>query len=95
MTDKLQQLVELCKCGVYVSVNQHRDYYETAEQYLNNDLCEGRMDDLTPEMRARMVATNTIVEVQFYPRTPIGFHLVLDVGLSDAIDRALVIAQGL
>lgn len=27
--DKLKKLMARCKCGVYLAVNEHRDYYDT------------------------------------------------------------------
>jgi len=34
MNDDFKKLLARCKCGVFLIVNEHRDYYETAEQKL-------------------------------------------------------------
>ena len=87
MTDKLKQLLSLCKCGVYISVNEHRDYYETVEEHLEDDLPGVKY--LDPEIRAKMIETDTIINVHFYPRTPIGFSVVYHYDLDAALDLAL------
>jgi len=89
MTDKLKQLLAGCKCGVFLTVNEHRDYYETAEESLD----EARGNECPPEIaddvRAQMIATNTIVRLQFFPHTPIGsyeiWHHDLDAALTEAL----------
>lgn len=83
-TDKLQELIKRCKCGVFVSVNAHRDYYEAPDSYI------ARHEEIVdPALLARMVATDTVVEVQFYPETPIGSYVIFDVEIDAALDRAL------
>ena len=88
-TDKLKKLLSLCKCGVFVSVNPHRDYYQTAADYLKE------MDrfECPPEIplgvRAQMVASNTTICIQFYPDTPIGSYSVWHHDLEAALDGCL------
>lgn len=81
---KLKQLAAGCKCGVYVSINEHRDYYETVETRLNHHNAE-----VDPEVLRRIVETDTLVEVQFYPDTPIGSYVVHHYDLDAALDEAL------
>jgi hypothetical protein len=84
--DKLKELMRRCKCGVYVTVNLHRDNYETAEQALT-DRIDGRVVEAA--IRAKMIETDTIIEVQFYPETPISFYWVMHYDLDAALDHAL------
>jgi hypothetical protein len=83
--DKLTKLLSQCKCGVYLNVNAHRDNYETAELALD------AFDDfvIEPEVRAKIIETNTLIDLHFYPDTPIGFYKVLHYDLEAAIDEAL------
>jgi hypothetical protein len=83
--DKLQKLLSLCKCGVYVEVNEHRDVYETVEQKLADE--EAR--EIDPEVRAKMIELNTIVRIQFYPHTPVGFYVIHHYDLEAALDICL------
>lgn len=87
--DKLQRLLALCKCGVFLTVNNHRNYYQTAAERLDE------LDDMecppqyTPEVKACMIATDTVIELQFYPDTPIGSYSVFHHDLDAALDQAL------
>jgi hypothetical protein len=60
------------KCGLYLTHNEYRDYYLTVEQWEADYL----MDDddwVSPEERAKAIATGDVWELQWYPDTPIGF----------------------
>lgn len=90
--DKLKELMRRCKCGVYVTINRHRDVYETAEMWLSDITSgDGRHDPLQIDdaVKAKMVETNMVVEVQFYPNTPVSFCLVHHYDLDAALDQAL------
>jgi hypothetical protein len=83
----LDQLVSLCKCGVFVSVNEHRDYYESVSEFL-----EGHdAGDIPTDVRLKMIERNAVVQVQFYPNTPIGSYVIFDYDLDRALKRALEI----
>jgi hypothetical protein len=82
--DKLNQLIARCKRGVYVSVNSYRDIYLSFEQ-----ACEELPEDVGDEVRAGMLRSGNIVEVQFYPDTPIGFYRVVHWDLDEALRLSL------
>jgi len=88
--DKLLKLISMCRCGVYLTVNQHRDYYETAAQKLEESEgyeCPPEIDEI---VKQKMIGTNTIITIQFYPDTPIGsyeiWHYDLELALNEAIE---------
>ena len=87
--DKLKKLMARCKCGVHLTVNDHRDVYETAAQALEN--LEISMPDIeiTPDVRAKIIETDTLIDLHFYPDTPVGFYKVLHYDLDAALDEAL------
>jgi hypothetical protein len=89
--DKLKELMHRCKCGVYVRVNAHRDVYETAEMFLSEMSSQGDHEGLEIDaaVKAKMIETNTVVEVQFYPNTPISFYVLRHYDLDAALDQAL------
>jgi ribosome-binding factor A len=86
--DDLLKLIDLCKCGVYITINEHRDNYEKLEQRLA-DL--DRLVDINDLVLSEMIKLDKCVEIQFYPETPIGFHIVYHHDLKKAIDEALSI----
>jgi hypothetical protein len=93
--DKLQQLLTRCKCGVYLQVNQHRDYYQAAEDALRecSDHDQPGFDEVPADVLAEMIKRDQIVELQFYPDTPGGFHKVWHYDLDGALGAALSCLQ--
>jgi hypothetical protein len=87
---QLHEILARCKCGVYLTVNQHRDNYESATDYLKSrasysDECA----DTPADIVAKMIETDTIIELQFYPDTSIGcyilFHHDLDAAICEGV----------
>lgn len=89
MTDKLKQLIARCKCGVFVSINEHRDYYKSAADTLEDAKGYECPPEIEADVRAKMIETDTIIRVQFYPDTPIGSYEIWHHDLDDALDQAL------
>lgn len=92
--DKLTQLLARCKCGVFLTVNEHRDCYESPEQRLEwyADLeCPPTISD---DVRAGILSSGNIVDLHFYPDTPIGSYHVVHFELDAALDQALACLQG-
>jgi len=58
------------KCGLYLSHNDHRDYYETVEEYYN------REQFISDQEWEKAVATDSVWTLQWYPDTPVGFYIV-------------------
>lgn len=87
--NKLNELIARCKYSVEVSANDHRDYYQSVETALEEfDICMQGVA-LEPEVRAKMIETDTIIAVQFYPETANSFYIVLHYDLDLALDEAL------
>jgi len=88
--EKLSKLLQNCKCGIYLHINVHRNYYETVEQYFrDNPRIEKDLDNIDSDVYEKMKETNTIIELQYYPNTPIRFYKVYHYDLEKAIDEAL------
>ena len=49
------------------------------------------MEDISKEVYEKMIELNTIIELQFYPDTPIGSYKIYHYDLEMAIDEALTI----
>jgi hypothetical protein len=88
--EKLKKLIERCKCGVHITVNEHRDYYETVEQHFkSNPIKEEDLEDIESDFYEKMKELNTIVELQYYPDTPVGFYKIYHYDIEMALDEAL------
>lgn len=86
---KLQQLIEQCKSSVHVTANQHRAYYQSVRDYVDG-WGNGEMPNETDAtVLAEMIARDTVIEVQFYPVTAIGFYVLFHYDLHAALDMAL------
>jgi len=76
------------KASLHLTHNQHKAYYQTVEQYMEDNDADCWVSD---EQKQKAIATNEIWELQWYPDTPIGFCLLmacdLDVLLRAASDE--------
>jgi hypothetical protein len=88
MIDKLKTLLAKCKCGVHLTVNEHRNYYESAEDRLEWYSCLESPPDIPEDVRAEILKSGNIIDLHFYPDTPVGsYHII-----HHDIDQALEIA---
>ena len=55
------------KCGLHLSHNEHRDVYETVEQFYDVD------DFISEEEWHKAVAEDSVWVLHWYPNTPVGF----------------------
>ena len=91
--DKLKTLLARCKCGVFLTVNQHRDYYQSASDKMEELDCRECPPQVAADVRATMIERDTIIELQFYPDTPIGSYSIYHYDLDAALDQALACLQ--
>ena len=70
------------KCGLHLSHNEHRDVYETIEQFYEPQ------DFVSDDEWLKAVAEDSVWSLHWYPETPIGFHRICASSL-DAIQKAL------
>lgn len=62
------------KCGLTLPHNEHKNYYETAEQWDIGLYDRGYpMEWISEEQRTKAIAENNVWVIQWYPETPIGF----------------------
>jgi hypothetical protein len=59
------------ECGLYLTHNEHRDMYETIEEYYD---CH---DFVSPEELKKAIAEDSVWVLQWYPDTPIGSYSIL------------------
>lgn len=87
--DALKTLLARCKCSVYLKVNEHRDYYDTPAQRLEELDSRECPPEISAEVRAGILSSGNIVELQFYPETPVGFYVIVHHDLDEALRLAL------
>jgi hypothetical protein len=85
--DKLAKLLALCKCGVRLQVNEHRNMYQSAKQALKE--LKANDEEIADGVCAKIIETDTLISLVCYPDTPIGFYQVFHYDLDSALDEAL------
>jgi predicted RNase H-like HicB family nuclease len=86
----LPELITRCKAGVYLTVNRYRDYYQNIEEAIAEAREQYDADNLEidEDLAHRMVQTGQFWELQFYPRTPVGFNIVWGTSLEEVLQKA-------
>lgn len=86
----MEELIKKCKCGVFLTVNEHRDYYMTAAKWLKELRGRGHpgIEDVSAELEETMSKTDTVYELHFYPETPISFYNVFGTSLAEVLNKA-------
>ena len=89
--EKLKKLLGSCKCGVYLNVNEHRDVYQTAEKFMDDqfNIDHELRQEIGGDVLSKMLELNTIIHIQFYPHTPIGSYSIYHYDVDKALDSAL------
>lgn len=70
----MREIIEKCKCGVYLTVNEHKDVYQSAEDFIKEE--HEDMEDVPEDVKKKMIEEDIIMSLQFYPNTPIGFFKI-------------------
>ena len=83
LDEKIKWLFERCKGSVSISQNNHRDYYQSIPDYLEDQIQNGEVDK---DVLEEMVKRDTLICVHVYPDTPVGFYSVYHYDLETAID---------
>lgn len=85
----MEELIKRCKCGVFLSVNEYRDYCDTIETAIGEKRRAGHEQIIGAELAARMIKEGCLYELQFYPTTPVGFCVVYGTSLDEVVKKAL------
>lgn len=75
-----------------ITHNEHNGYYETAEETLLQWKAHDAVD-IQPEDEAEILRTGEIWRIQWYPNTPVGFHVVAAATLERALELANEIGE--
>jgi hypothetical protein len=90
MIDALTTLLARCKCGVFLIVNEHRDYYDTVEHAIQEyrEMSCPPIGAFTQEIIEGIIRTGNIIDLQFYPNTPIGSTHIIHYDLEKILKMA-------
>lgn len=89
--NKLKELLSKCKASVSITVNQHRDYYQSVKDYIEEraQLDEDLIEEIGLDVYEKMQKTNTVIEIQAYPDTPIGSYRIFHYDIDKAVQIML------
>jgi len=69
----IKELISICKCSVVLTSNDHKDVYETVEDYFKDSDID--ISNISEDVMKGMIEKDTIIELQCYVNTPIGFYI--------------------
>ena len=84
--EKLLELFHRCQSTVEIRYNQHKSYYDTVVQSIGDD-----SDSVDFDVLKEMIRRDTVIAIQFYPHSSVGFHIVYHYDIEKAIDKCLSI----
>lgn len=93
----IKQLITRCEASVTIRVNNHKDLYLTVEKYLQDEFSGSDhdiKDEINQSIYVKMIELNTVVEIQFYPRTPVGSYTVYHYDIDEALKECIDILNG-
>lgn len=75
------------KCGLFLTHNEHKNYYETAADKIREwEETEWNPTWKDEDAKQRAIDTNEIWELQWYPDTPVGFCVVAAPTLEEVLE---------
>ena len=75
------------KAALFLTHNEHLSYYETVEQWLASSP-DRFLEWENAEARQRAIDSNECWTLQWYPETPVGFHIVAAPTLEECLGLA-------
>ena len=89
----MEELIESCKGGIYLRINEHRDVYQTTEDAIKEINSISDAPAISEELAKEMIVKDTIIMLQFYPHTPIGFYVVYGTSYEEVVREAMEILE--
>ena len=89
VAEGLAYLAKTCKASVNVEINDHTTNYERVESYIAwYKIKDDEFADVVIDYD-EMVANQTVVKVQYYTDTPIGFYFKFAPDVPRAVEAAV------
>jgi hypothetical protein len=79
-----KKIVARCKGSISLTVNEHKDCYDTVKDHIE-DLSRCGDLDISEEVYRKMISQDSCVCLHFYPDTPIGFYRIFHYDLDEAL----------
>jgi len=77
------------KCGLYITHNEHRNFYQTASKHIAESESVGNPLNWKDEAsKQRAIDMDEIWTIQWYPETPVGFISASAPTLEEALEFA-------
>ena len=90
--ERLIYLSSKCKGGIILTIDGHKGCCTTIDKYINTpEFCGCKDGDIEDWIKDKIIELNTIVELQFYPDSPIGFYKIYHYDIEMAVDNAIKI----
>lgn len=92
----LEELISLCKGVVSVTVNPQTANYESVKGYMAERINYDPflMEEIGQDVIDEMIKRDTIVWVQAYPLTDVGYYITYHYDLNEAIQIVLKAVKG-
>ena len=91
MKDTINALFQKSKASVYITYNSHKNNYQSVKEYFEERKLfdPDIMEEIPNEVLLKMIELDTIIEIQAYIDTPIGFILSYHYDIDEAINKIL------
>lgn len=83
---KITKLAERSKAGVFLRINAHKIYYDTAKAAIDELSEDG--ENPSDEIKNEIIKRDMLVDLQFYPDSPGGFFRIIHYDIDMALDQA-------
>jgi len=86
--DKLKELQRLCTNSITIMINDHKDVYDSAEKHMDQAFMmdKGLREEIGEDVLSKIIATDTVIMVQAYPQSSVGFYHTYHYDLDMALD---------
>ena len=85
----MKEILNKCKCGVFFTANEHKDYYEQPEEWLIEQMQnQSDIDEIGKDIWEEMIKRDNVLVLQFYPDTPIGFYRIFHYDYDKLLEKA-------
>ena len=86
MKTNIKKLQELNKCGLYIKINEHKDYYQSTEDAIKYLIHNEELDyKIDKEIIENMLKHDCIVNIIAYTRTPVSIYDLYHYDIDEAI----------
>lgn len=86
---KLIEFISQCNASISININYHKDMGLCVKNYLTTQISTDDLNDISDEVKLKMIETDTIIELEFFAHPLIGYCTIHHYDLEMALDDAL------